>query len=228
MNIILTSSPNFSQKINEERKAIKLENAELIDQIKLMTKKYDNLLFICSNPDDYKKNESYAKIIEKSLSLAGIKFEKSDLLDSRNWLFTKSLINISDLIIVLGGNPLDQMEFFNSIDLKNKIKKYDGCIMTVSAGTINMANYVYCSKDDEIDETVRYRGLGLTDLNIEPHFDIEDEKRINEILLKDSEDGAFYALPEESFITIKNNEINMFGDIYYFSNGNYEKKNKEK
>ena len=125
-SIILTSGPEFSVKNEKgERKAIKLANASLVEILKKSIKKYDNILFICSSPDEYKKNEEFSQIITKSLSLAGMKFQMSDLIDSRNWLFSKGLIVNSDLIVLLGGNPIEQMEFFNNIELKNKLKKYD-------------------------------------------------------------------------------------------------------
>ena len=223
MNIILTSGPNFSKKVNEDRKAIKLENKDLIEQLKKNVSKFDNLLFICSDPYAYEKNEEFAKTIEKSLSLSGIKFNYSDLLDSRNWLFTKSLVNNSDLIILLGGDPLCQMDFFNSIELKNKLKGFKGCIMGISAGSINLANKVYCSADDDIPNTSRYKGLGLTDISIEPHFDKENSDRINNILLNDSKTSPFIALENESFIVINDNGISLYGDGYYFCEGNYKK-----
>lgn len=221
-NIILTSGPSFS--IEEENlKAIKLENVSLVNELKKSIKKYDNLLFISSDPNDYSKTEQYAKIIEKSLSLAGIKFEMSDIIDSRNWLFTKGLVKNSDLIILLGGDPITQMEFFNNIELKDKIKKVDGCVMGISAGSINMASYVYCSKDANIEQSVYYRGLGLTSINVEPHFDITNESRINDILLDDSKEREFIGLPNDSFIAIDEKEIKLYGDAYYFKDGSYSK-----
>lgn len=224
MNIILTSGPTFYvKKENGQRKAVKSDNIDLIEQIKKNVNRYNNLLFICSDPYDYKKNEEYKEIIEKSLSLSGIKFDFSDLLDSRNWLFTRSMVKNSDLIILLGGDPLTQMDFFNNIDLKEKIKDYEGCLMGISAGTINLSKISYCSKDNEVEESTNYKGLGLTDITIEPHFDVEDKERIENILLKDSEKNSFVALPDESFITICENNIKVFGNAYYFSNGDFKK-----
>jgi len=223
MDLILTSGPEFSVKVNDQMKAVRLENKEFVNYLKKNVINNNNLLFICSNPDDYKNNEEYAKIIEKSLSLSGIKFNYSDLLDSRNWLFTKSLVKNSDLIILLGGNPLEQMEFFNNIELKDKIKGSKGCVLGISAGTVNMASKVYCSKDEDILESSYYKGLCLTNFAIEPHFDINNKDRINNILLEDSKKSSFIALPNESFITIKDNQINLYGDAYYFNEGNYKK-----
>ena len=171
----------------------------------------------------YQKNESYASIVTKSLSLSGLKFNLVDLIDSRNWLFSKSLISNADFVILLGGNPLEQMEFFNNIELRDKLKKCKGCILGISAGTINLANYVYCSKDHEIEETIRYKGLGLVNISIEPHFDINDKDRIDNILLPDSKNKSFVALPDDSFILSKKNDIRLYGEAYFFDNGKLTK-----
>lgn len=227
MNIILTSGPLFSVKReNGTRKAIKLENTELVEQIKKNVTRYKDLLFICSDPDAYEKSESYKEIIEKSLSLSGIKFDFSDLIDSRNALFTRSLVKNSDLIILLGGDPLTQMDFFNSIEFKEKLKGYEGCLLGISAGTINLSKKSYCSKDEEFEESIIYKGLGIVDFTIEPHFDINDKEKIENVLLKDSENHPFVALPDESFIVV-NDDIKVYGDAYYFSAGTYKKLTKE-
>ena len=224
MNIILTSGPNFYvKKDNGERKAVKLENTQLVEEIKKCVTRYNSLLFICSDPDDYKKSELFAKIIEKSLSLSGIKFDYSDLLDSRNWLFTKSLVKNSDLVILLGGDPILQMEFFNNIELKDKLKGFNGCIMGISAGSINLAKNAYCSKDEDVTESLYYKGLGLVDINIEPHFDINDIERINNILLPDSNKTSFIALPNESFVVINDKDFKLCGEAYYFKENSYKK-----
>ena len=227
MNIILTSGPAFSlKKENGTRKALKLENIELVEQIKKNVTRYKDLLFVCSDPDAYEKSESYKEIIEKSLSLSGVKFDFSDLLDSRNALFTRSLVKNSDLIVLLGGDPITQMDFFNSIEFKEKLKGYEGCLLGISAGSINLAKKSYCSQDEDVEKSIFYKGLGLVDLTIEPHFDINDKERLENVLLKDSEQHSFIALPNESFIVV-NDDIKVYGDAYYFSEGNYKKITKE-
>jgi len=223
-SIILTSGPEFStEKDKGEKKAIKLTNTLLVETLKKSIEKFDNILFVCSSPDEYKKNEEFSQIIAKSLSLSGIKFQMSDLIDSRNWLFSKGLISNSDLIVLLGGNPLEQMEFFNDIELKDKLKKFKGCLMGISAGSINLASNVYCSKDDDIESSLYYKGLGLTNIRIEPHFDINDSDRINNVLIPDSNKKSFVALPNESFIVINKGGVSLFGDAYYFNEGKYNK-----
>ena len=218
--IILTSNPVFFKE--NVKKAIKLTNINLIDTLKKEIEKYENVLFICSSPDEYKINEEYANLVYKSLFLSGIKFKIMDLIDSRNWLFSRALINNADLIILMGGDPLEQMEFFNNIELKDKLKKYSKCIMGVSGGSINMASDVYCSQDDKIESSCYYKGLGLTNIRVEPHFNINNDKRINDLLLQDSKKKNFVALEDDSFILIKKNNIELFGKGYYFNDGSYK------
>ncbi len=222
--IFLTSDPEFTYKKEKENViANKLENKELVECLKNEIENYNNLLLVCSSPDNYDKTDKYSEQIVKSLSLSGFKFKMSDVLDSRNALFSRSLILNSDLVIFMGGDPLDQITFFNDIEMKDILKRYKGVLLGISAGTMNMAGKVYYSKNENIEKTVYYKGLGLTNINVEPNFNVNDEIRINEVLLKDSIKQSFIALPDESFITIKKEEIKLYGDAYYFNAGKYEK-----
>ena len=222
--IFMTSGPNFSVKKEDgTRKAIRIDNADLVLNLIKEIEKYDNLVFICSSPDEYEKNDAFASVITKSLSLSGLKFAMSDLIDSRNWLFTKSLVTNADLIVLLGGDPLEQMEFFNSIELKEKLINYKGCLLGISAGTVNMANKAYCSKDDDIEESIIYNGLGLVDISVEPHFEESDLNRINDVLIPDSQKISFIALPNDSFVLVEENDIKIYGDAYSFKEGTYTK-----
>ena len=223
-SIFLTSGPAFTYK-NEKGNIVanKLENKELVECLKNEIENYNNVLLVCSSPDGYDKTDKYSEGIVKSLSLSGLKFKMSDVLDSRNALFSRSLILNSDLVIFMGGDPLDQITFFNDIEMKDILKRYKGVLIGISAGTMNMASKVYYSKDENIEKTVYYKGLGLTNINVEPHFNVNDEVRINEILLKDSIKQPFIALPDESFIVIKKDETKLCGDAYYFNDGKYQK-----
>lgn len=222
--LFLTSGPRFYKEGKYDLISDRVNNKDLIIELKRELKGYSNLVFVCSNPSDYKNSEKYSSLIVKSLSLSGIKFDMIDLIDDRNWLFSKSLISNADLVILLGGDTVTQMEFFNDIELSDKLKKCNGVILGISAGTINMASNAYCSKDDN-EETAYYKGLGLTNINIEPHFNINNKKRIQDILLEDSKKQAFVALDDDSFIIAKGNTAKIFGNAYYFKNGEYKKIN---
>ena len=51
--------------------------------------------------------------------------------------------------------------------------------------------------------------MGLTNIAIEPHFDINDKERIENVLSKDSFTKSFIAISDDGFITIKDDKINI-------------------
>mgnify|MGYP003296332846 CR=1 FL=1 len=60
--------------------------------------------------------------------------------------------------------------------IKEYIKKTDACIVGISAGSINSAKIVFNSPEEEKDLThpAILKGLDLTTINIEPHFDLDN------------------------------------------------------
>ena len=56
-------------------------------------------------------------------------------------------------------------------------------------------------------------GMGLIDFSIEPHFDIENREVLNE-LKEYSKDVDIYALEDDSFIVIKDNQEILYGNVY--------------
>ena len=61
--------------------------------------------------------------------------------------------------------------------------------------------------------------MGITDITIDPHFDINNEEQVNEIR-KNSKNIRIIGLPNDSAIVISNNNIKYIGDVYTFENGN--------
>ena len=76
---------------------------------------------------------------------------------------------------------------------------------------MNLGKIGYYSKDDDYDKTFFYEGLGFTDITIDPHFDINNRKQVNEII-DSSYKHRIIGLPNDSCIVIKDNEI------YYINN----------
>lgn len=103
------------------------------------------------------------------------------------------------------------MENIKKYNLKKEIKNYKGIIIGVSAGAMNQAQKVrYLNEDNKL---VSYDGLGLVDLLIYPHLNINSLENLIEIL-KISKYGKIYSLPNESFVRIEENEI-MFEGVFY-------------
>ena len=105
--------------------------------------------------------------------------------------------------------------------------------MGISAGTMNCAEIVYAQPEmpgESIDpDYERYiPGLGLTDINVLPHYqevkdNILDGRRLYEdITYEDSMDNAFIVLVDGSYVLQKDDEQWVFGESYLLWNGEME------
>ena len=65
-------------------------------------------------------------------------------------------------------------------------------------------------------------GMGFIDFTIEPHFNIKNEEVLND-LLDLSKDLDIYALEDDAYIIINNEEIKFEGNIYRICNGEVKK-----
>lgn len=89
--------------------------------------------------------------------------------------------------------------------------------MGLSAGAINCAKRVVLAKDesDNIPELSIYSGLGLVDINIEPHLDLTREKHLQEIL-EAAKHTEIIGLYDNSFIRVDGTEYQIFGPYHRF------------
>lgn len=86
-----------------------------------------------------------------------------------------------------------------------------------SAGAMNLCCQVYCSKDEDFLESMFYKGLGLVNLIIDPHFDINNLKQVKEIKLQ-SKNKEIIGLPDDSAIIVEGEKIVYRGNIYLYKN----------
>lgn len=170
----------------------------------------NNILFV---PGDY-DNEKYTIYKDKIISWfdnIGISFKENHLVSLDDEL------NDYDVIFLMGGNPIKQIEIINKINLKNLINKAK-VVIGVSAGAINLSNEaIYYNDYSEKIEI--YDGIGLTDINVYPHFDINNKEFLEEVKMV-SKIKVLIALPNESFIKLDDEQIEFCGDCYKVANDN--------
>lgn len=175
----------------------------------------NNILFV---PSDY-DNEKYTIYKDKIISWfdnIGISFKENHLVSLDDEL------NDYDVIFLMGGNPIKQIEIINKINLKNLINKAK-VVIVVSAGAINLSNEaIYYNDYSEKIEI--YDGIGLTDINVYPHFDINNKEFLEEVKMV-SKIKSLIALPNESFIKLDDEQIEFCGDCYKVTNDNIIKIN---
>lgn len=204
----------------------------LVDQLKNALKRNKKVVFVSSDinstPDSV---ESYARIFFDSMKMVGITFEEYCILDGTKVNKAKEYIENADLVFLCGGDAYNQHLLFEKINLKLLLSTYFGIVMGQSAGAINMAEHCFNSPEKlEGSEPVFFEGLGLTNINIEPHF-VYDTSRFNEnekyqrkVIIDESYNRPIYGQCNGSHVFIdENNIVTIYGETYLIINGNIEK-----
>lgn len=127
-----------------------------------------------------------------------------------------------DVIFLMAGNPINQIEIINKINLKNIINKAK-VVIGVSAGAINLSKEAIYFNDYS-EKVEMYDGIGLTDINVYPHFDITNEYFVEEVKTV-SRLKSLIALPNNSFIKIDDKQIEFIGDSFKIDKENIIKIN---
>lgn len=190
-------------------------------------------LFIASDPDDPERTERFAGVIRTGFELAGFRFDRYRVLDSRNAGQCAALVADADLLILSGGHVPTQNRFFHSIGLREKLRDWDGVLIGVSAGSMNAAELVYAPPEEEgeaIDPNYRrfYPGLGLTRTMVFPHFQktryevVDGLPTLESSLLPDSMGRRIYAIVDGSYILGKDGREELRGEAYLIENGAME------
>lgn len=228
--IFLTSHTKHYHEENDITVANEIDNTnKIVDQIKSILEMQNTILYIASTPDDYEKVDSYSKLIFDGFKFSGFDFENYLVLDKRTASLAEKYIENADLIFLSGGDTFIENEFFKDIKLKELLENYQGVIVGQSAGSINLASNVYNSPEYGIETDIRtiyFDGLGLSDINIEPHFELNDkafdENKLyqRKHILKESNIRPIYALCDGSHIFETDREITVFGESYLIKDEN--------
>ena len=224
MILFLTSSPflGFLMPFNDEN--------EFILRLRRDTTGGRCALFVTSDPEDVPFTEKFAQAVQNSLFRAGIDFPRYRILDGRNKEKTEELVEEADFIILAGGHVPTQNAFFQEIGLKECMKKYRGVVMGISAGTMNCARLVYAQPElagEAVDPAYRkfLIGLGLTDINICPHYQmlkdsiLDGMRLFDDITYADSRGRRFLALPDGSYVLIRDGKAEVWGEAWQIADG---------
>lgn len=177
-----------------------------------------NITFIASIFDNYDKNDKQICVYKKLFEDIGIIFKKINLIDSRlDVQQSQDLLKSSDIIFLLGGFPELQMKSIQKYGLLKYIRK-SNFILSVSAGSMNQSKRVMYKDDFDNFIMKDYAGIGIVNINIFPHVESEDSSLFEEAK-EISYEMPLILLPNDSFIRIKDEELNIIGKSYYLYNG---------
>lgn len=221
MTLILSSSPCVP---NADRAILNPVNG-FVDRLRCALPEEIRCLFICSDPDSYDLTDSFGSDMEQAFREAEMPFQDFAVLDGRNAEEAAELIEWSNFIILAGGHVPTQNQFFRDIGLADLMADYQGVVMGISAGSMNSAETVYAHPELEgeaVDPDYQrfLPGLGLTFLNILPHFQqwrdntLDDLRMLEDIALPDSEGNSFLLLVDGSYVYCADGRSEICGEAY--------------
>ena len=234
MKVFMTSSPMGAYRSAEAPSFRGLDPSNgLVDELKRYWKEDTRCLLISAFPDEYSVNDHMREDFERIFRETGLSLECMDLCDRRNGKDTVSNLGSYDMVILGGGHVPTEKDFFDEIGLREAFLNgygWDGIVMGISAGSMNCADVVYAQPEmpgEAVDPSYQkfIRGLGLTDVNVLPHYQavkndwVDGMRLMEDITYPDSVGRTFYAIVDGSFVLQTEDRKEVRGEAYRIADG---------
>jgi len=188
--------------------------------MKSVIENYDSITFIESRFYNLEKNTEGVKRILSWFRYHGLEFKEYFVIDDRLSIQDQHrIIRQSKNIFINGGDTLGQMSTFNRNGITPLLRDFDGPIIGISAGAINMGKRSVLPLTKLRIRSYDFKGIGLVGVSITPHFDITRKEHLRNEILPMSYKGLIYGLEEDGAILIKEEEIKFYGGVYEVHNG---------
>jgi peptidase E len=131
----------------------------------------NKIVFIPTTPNLKNKTKHYVDIILNCFNKSNIFFEESVILygDTTLNVMVEHLKN-TDVIFLMGGDTLQQYSFIKEYDLVPILQEFEGVMIGMSAGAINMCKKSILTPQNGDGELKVYDGFNIVDISIEVHF----------------------------------------------------------
>lgn len=225
MKAVLTSSLGGSRIENGFRVPDRLiERNGLGERLKSIWPGKARVLILCADLMDHGKNDSLQNCLGEALSMSGLSLSAIEICDDRNPEAAEDLAQW-DVLILSGGHVPTQNRFFRELRLRERLAEFSGILLAMSAGSMNCAEMVYAGPELEgeaIDPNFQrwLPGLGITKVNIFPHFQSLREEKLDglrlveDITFDDSVGHPLLALNDGSYVFIDGGKTMVYGAAY--------------
>ena len=225
MKAMLTSSLGGFIKVNGTRiPDMLIQRNGLLDNLKSIWLPDARVLIVCGNPDNYVKNDDVHACLKEAFLMSGLSISSIEQCDDRNPEIIEKMANI-DVLVLAGGHVPSQNKFMKQLRLKERLADFGGIVVAWSAGSMNSADVVYAGPELEgeaVDPLYErwIPGLGITNVNIFPHFQrlreeyLDGMRLIEDITFDDSVVHEILALNDGSYIMIDDEKTTLYGEAY--------------
>ena len=218
MKLFMTSSPMGAYRSTEAPAFKGLDPANgLVEELVSYWRADSRCLLISAFPEEYSVNDHMRADFERIFRETGLSVKCMDLCDRRG-----------------GVQIISLLSHFDEIGLRNALQSWDGIVMGISAGSMNCADVVYAQPEmpgEAVDPSYQkfIRGLGLTDINILPHYQavkndwVDGLRLMEDITYSDSIGRTFYAIVDGSYVLQTEDRKEIRGEAYRIADGKIEK-----
>ena len=231
MTVFLTSSPTGPLDNSRSVDGLDSKNG-FLENLRSRWPENARVLYITATPTEFRQNDWICEGMMGVFQQQGMTISVFDIWDDRRDFSPEELCSYHVLILG-GGHVPTQNAFFHRICLREKMSDFCGIVMGISAGTMNCAGRVYAQPEMPGEATdpayVRFLpGLGLTDINILPHYQMVKDFYLDgmglfeDITYGDSYGQSFLALPDGSYVLIEDGKPLLFGEAYRIADGKTE------
>lgn len=229
MVAILASSPTMELCPESPAPALYEKN----DFLKLLHEVWPEsgrCLMIAAFPDAYGLNDEMTSYYREAVVNSGLPVESFDLWDARHPGLSQDELQNYGVIFLAGGHVPTEHRWFEYIRLRELLDDYDGVVIGTSAGSMNMAEEVYAWPEEPGETELPYEklffpGLGLAHTNVLPHYNkvkngrLDGKLFVQEIAAGHSWGRRFYAIPDGSYVLVRDGEETVFGEAYLVADG---------
>ena len=225
MTLFITSSPYVEDALRPTLNPIN----GFVERLKAVLPPNPRALFICSHPDITDLTCHWGADTVSAFAYANMAFRSYAVLDGGNTNEAADLIHNSDIIFLAGGHVPTQNAFFQEIGLGELLEDFEGVVMGISAGSMNLAEEVYAQPEEPGESRPDFPrflpGLGLTQVNILPHYQkvhdmmLDGKRLFQDITYIDSMGHTFFALHDGSYIYQDEDALLLCGRGYRLKNG---------
>lgn len=225
MNLFLTSSPYLYQ---HDPATLNPVNG-FLDRLRECLPSRPKTLFVASDPVDHERTLEFVHITKDAFGRAGLPLGRCTVLDNKNARWAYRLVAESEFIILCGGHVPTQNAFFQRMRLRRLIRKFEGTVMGISAGSMNSAEVVYCQPEETGESSPSFQrflsGLGLAQIQILPHYQqvkdytLDGKRLFEDITYADSMGQTFYVFPDGTYYFQNEEQAMICGEFWRLSNG---------
>ncbi len=162
------------------------------------------------------KTDRYFGVFLDYFAAIGIEFGDAKVVDGRmSPEVAQRTVAEADVVWLAGGMTPVQFGYFKKYGLVDALRAFDGVMIGMSAGSINMGKI---SVTDEFEDGRyhAYEGVGVVDCTVDPHF---DPSRVSPELLELSKDFPIYGLCDDGAIVVAGGETRFVGEMYEIKGG---------